>query len=57
MADHPDLAGYVIVTFDSEGETVVHYDCGPIKPVLLPACVGEALSRKVWEQDSQEAEI
>lgn len=57
MADHPDLAGFVIVTFDSEGEATVHYDCGPVKPALLPTYVQEALVRKVYEDDSQEDAI
>lgn len=58
LAQHPDLAGFVILTIDSEGEAEVHYECGPVKPAVLPAYVHEALSRFINEMsDGQEGII
>jgi hypothetical protein len=55
LAETTDLAGYVLVAIDNEGEAQVHYDCGPVKPAILPAYVQEALSRIVNDQrDGQE---
>lgn len=57
MADHPDLAGYVIITIDNEGEAAVHYDCGPVKPALLPAYVHETLSRFVHDNAEEQEDV
>lgn len=46
-----DLAGYVLVVIDTEGEAQVHYDCGPVKPAVLPSYVQEVLSRTVNDQN------
>lgn len=53
-----DLAGFVLVAIDADGEAQVHYDCGPVKPAVLPAYVQEALARTVNDQrDGQEGAI
>jgi len=58
LSKNPDLAGFVLLTIDSEGEAEVHYECGPVKPAVLPAYVQEALSRFVNDAgDGQEGVI